>query len=279
MNENTDKPSFLERLFHRVTSDAPESIEEITRLLQSAKNASVISADTAELLNKVVAFADLEVRDVMIPRAQMNVLKIDDSPKKIMDYAVDTAHSRFPVIEGDRDEVLGILHTKDLLRYFYHPDDLEIKSLLREPVFVPESKSLHLMLREFREKHFHLAMVVDEYGGISGLVTFEDVLEAILGDIEDEFDNENEDEQSIVPIGHERYRVNATTEIETINEFFGTHLVSEDVNTIGGLIAETLERLPEKGEKIEMDGLQLTVARVDQRRAHILIIQKIKTAE
>ena len=175
MDSDESKPNFFERLFHRLVSDAPESSAEILRLLHSAEENGVVDENTADLLEKVLAFADLEVRDAMVPRAQMNVVKMDDSPEKIIDSVIDTAHSRLPVIGGDRDEVLGILHAKDLLRFLRHPEKVEFQSLLRPATFVPESKPLNILLKEIRNNHIHLAMVVDEYGGIAGLVTIEDL--------------------------------------------------------------------------------------------------------
>ncbi len=269
MDEDTGKPGFFERLFNRMTLDTPESTADMLRLLQLARDNKAVDPDTSALLEKVLAFAELEVRDVMITRSQMDVIKIDDTPKKIVDYVIDTAHSRFPVIGEDRDEILGVLHAKDLLRFFKQPDSIDIKPLLRETVFVPESKSLNTLLKEFRDRRIHLAMVVDEYGGISGLVTFEDILEAIIGDIEDEFDEE--EDNHIVPIGNDRYRINAITEIAEFNEFFDTDFSDEDVDTVGGLLISKLGRLPERGEKIVIDDWQFTVARVDHRRLHILI--------
>ena len=273
MDSDESKPNFFERLFHRLVSDAPESSAEILRLLHSAEENGVVDENTADLLEKVLAFADLEVRDAMVPRAQMNVVKMDDSPEKIIDYVIDTAHSRLPVIGGDRDEVLGILHAKDLLRFLRHPERVEFQSLLRPATFVPESKPLNILLKEFRNNHIHLAMVVDEYGGISGLISFEDILEAIVGEIEDEFDSD--ETKNILPIDGKRFRVNAITEVAEFNEFFQTNLSNEEVDTVGGLVLAELYRLPEKGEKVLIDGWQFSVARVDHRRLHILIVQKV----
>ena len=273
MDSDESKPNFFERLFHRLVSDAPESSAEILRLLHSAEENGVVDENTADLLEKVLAFADLEVRDAMVPRAQMNVVKMDDSPEKIIDYVIDTAHSRLPVIGGDRDEVLGILHAKDLLRFLRHPERVEFQSLLRPATFVPESKPLNILLKEFRNNHIHLAMVVDEYGGISGLISFEDILEAIVGEIEDEFDSD--ETKNILPIDGKRFRVNAITEVAEFNEFFQTNLSNEEVDTVGGLVLAELDRLPEKGEKVLIDGWQFSVARVDHRRLHILIVQKV----
>lgn len=276
MDADESKPSFFERLFHRIVSDAPESADEILRLLHSAEENGVVDENTADLLEKVLAFADLEVRDVMISRAQMDVVKMDDAPEKIIDYVIDTAHSRLPVIGGDRDEVLGILHAKDLLRFCRHPERVDFATLMRPATFVPESKPLNILLKDFRNQHIHLAMVVDEYGGISGLITFEDILEAIVGEIEDEFDSD--ETQNILPIDGRRFRVNAVTEIAEFNEFFHTDFSDEEVETVGGLVLAELDRLPEKGEKIIIDGWQFSVARVDHRRLHILIVQKVGKA-
>ena len=263
-------------MFHCIVSDAPESADEILRLLHSAEENGVVDENTADLLEKVLAFADLEVRDVMISRAQMDVVKMDDAPEKIIDYVIDTAHSRLPVIGGDRDEVLGILHAKDLLRFCRHPERVDFATLMRPATFVPESKPLNILLKDFRNQHIHLAMVVDEYGGISGLITFEDILEAIVGEIEDEFDSD--ETQNILPIDGRRFRVNAVTEIAEFNEFFHTDFSDEEVETVGGLVLAELDRLPEKGEKIIIDGWQFSVARVDHRRLHILIVQKVGKA-
>lgn len=274
MDSDESKPSFFERLFHRIVSDAPESSADILRLLRSAEENGVVDENTADLLEKVLAFADLEVRDAMVPRAQMNVVKMDDSPEKIIDYVIDTAHSRLPVIGGDRDEVLGILHAKDLLRFCRHPERVDFQSLLRPATFVPESKPLNILLKEFRNNHIHLAMVVDEYGGISGMISFEDILEAIVGEIEDEFDSD--ETKNILPIDDKRFRVNAVTEIVEFNEFFQTDFSNEEVDTVGGLVLAELDRLPERGEKVLIDGWQFSVARVDHRRLHILIVQKME---
>lgn len=276
MDSDESKPSFFERLFHRIVSDAPESSAEVLRLLRSAEDNGVVNKDTADLLERVLAFADLEVRDAMVPRAQMNVAKMDDSPEKIIDYVIDTAHSRLPVIGGDRDEVLGILHAKDLLRFCRHPEKVDFQSLLRPATFVPESKPLNILLKEFRNNHIHLAMVVDEYGGISGMISFEDILEAIVGEIEDEFDSD--ETKNILPIDGKRFRVNAVTEIVEFNEFFQTDFSNEEVDTVGGLVLAELDRLPERGEKVQINGWQFSVARVDHRRLHILIVQKVGEA-
>ena len=187
MDEHSSKPGFFERLINRIANDAPETAEEVVELLRQAHDQAVFDADTLQRMEKVLDFHDLEVRDAMITRSQMDVIKASDSLERIVGHVIETAHSRFPVIGEDKDNVLGILHAKDLLKSAFGNDTFNLEQLLRPAVFVPESKSLNALLKQFREQRHHMAVVVDEYGGISGLVTFEDIIEQILGDIEDEF--------------------------------------------------------------------------------------------
>ncbi|MDU1533947.1 MAG: transporter associated domain-containing protein [Neisseria sp.] len=253
----------------------PDSAEDVLSLLRQAHEQEVFDADTLLRLEKVLDFADLEVRDAMITRSHMNVLKENDSIERITAYVIETAHSRFPVIGEDKDEVLGILHAKDLLKYMFNPEQFNLKAILRPAVFVPEGKSLNALLKEFREQRNHMAIVIDEYGGTSGLVTFEDIIEQIVGDIEDEFD-EDESADNIHAVSTERWRINAVTEIEDINAFFGTDYSSEEADSIGGLVIQELGHLPVRGEKVVIGGLQFTVARADNRRLHTLMATKVK---
>lgn len=271
MDDSAPKPGFLERLVNRIAGDAPETAEEVLQTLRHAYEQHVFDADTLQRMENILNFAGLEVRDAMITRSQMDVIKISDTLDKIIAYVVETAHSRFPVIGEDKDQVLGILHTKDLLKYWHRADQFQLEQILREPVFVPEGKPLSSLLKEFREQHNHMAIVVDEYGGTSGLVTFEDVIEPIIGDIEDEFD-ENDSADNISPISAERFRVKATTEIEDINAFFGTHYPDDEVDTIGGLLIQEFGHLPVRGEKMVIGKLNFTVAQADARRLHTLIV-------
>lgn len=276
MDESSSKRSnFFERLINRLTGDTPDTPEEIFAVLQDAAERQVLPADTLTLLSNVLDFDKEEVRDVMVTRSQMDVIKINDPIERIVPYVMETAHSRLPVIGEDKDEVLGIIHAKDLLRYFAQPEQFQLKQLLRPAVFIPESKSLKKLLRDFRANKTHMAIVIDEYGGVSGLVTFEDVLEQIIGDIEDEFDLED-DSDNIFAINEERFRVNATTEIEDFNEYFGTRFNDEEADTIGGLVVQAFGHLPERGEKISLDNFQFTVARADSRRVHTLMVIPIK---
>ena len=278
MDEHSSKPGFFERLINRIANDAPETAEEVVGLLRQAHDQAVFDADTLQRMEKVLDFHGLDVRDAMITRSQMDVIKASDSLERIVAHVIETAHSRFPVIGEDKDNVLGILHAKDLLKSAFGNDTFNLEQLLRPAVFVPESKSLNALLKQFREQRHHMAVVVDEYGGISGLVTFEDIIEQILGDIEDEFD-EDDSADNIFAVSSERWRIKATTEIEDINEYFGTDFSNEEADTIGGLIIQELEHLPVRGEKVSLGGLQFTVARADNRRLHTLMAIRAKEEE
>lgn len=271
MDDSSSKPGFFERLVNRIAGESPDTEDDVLQILREAYERQVFDADTLQYLKNILDFSDLEVRDVMITRSQMDVIKINDTPEKIIAYIVDTAHSRFPVIGEDKDQILGILHAKDLLKYWGRAEQFQLEQILRPAVFVPESKSLNILLKDFREKRNHMAIVVDEYGGISGLVTFEDVIEPIIGDIEDEFD-EDDSADNIFAVSAERFRVNAVTEIETVNEFFGTNYSDEDVDTIGGLVIQELGHMPVRGEKITIGKLNFTVARADARRLQTLMV-------
>jgi len=250
----------------------PETPAQWLDLLRQAKAQAQNSLDDDTLLRleNLFKFNQLSVRDAMMTRAQMDVIKTTDSIDRIIAYAVDTAHSRFPVIEEDKDHIIGILHAKDLLKYTLNPEQFKLEHILRPTVFVPESKSLNSLLKDFQTQHNHMAIVVDEYGGISGLVTFEDVIEQIVGKIEDEFD-EDDSADNIFPVSAERWRIKATTEIAAINEYFGTNFSDEEADTIGGLVIHELGHLPVRGEKVQLGDLLFNVARADNRRLHTLM--------
>ena len=274
MDDSQSKPNFFERLISRLSGE-PDSAEDVVNLLRQAHEQEVFDADTLFRLEKVLDFAELEVRDAMITRSQMNVIKDNDGIDRIVAYIIETSHPRFPVISGDKDEVLGILHAKDLLKFMANPEQFNLQNILRPAVFVPEGKSLNSLLKELREQRNHMAIVIDEYGGVSGLVTFEDIIEQIVGDIEDEFD-EDESADNIHAVSAERWRINAVTEIEDVNAFFGTDYSDEEADTIGGLVIQELGRLPVRGEKVVVGPLQFTVARADKRRLHTLMAVRVK---
>lgn len=268
---SSKKPSFFDRILSRLNNDTPENPEEVLEVLRSAAENEAVDKETLELLENVLDFADLEVRDVMVTRSQMDVIKANDSIERIVAYVQETSHSRFPVIGEDKDEVLGILHAKDLLQFFGRPEQFQLNKILRPAVFVPESKSLSNIMKDFRTERNHMAIVIDEYGGVSGLVTLEDVTEEIMGDIEDEFDLDDNEDQ-IFAISADRFRVDATTEVEDFNDYFKTDFSDEEVDTIGGLVIQEFGRLPARGEKITIGNWTFTIARADARRLHVLLV-------
>jgi magnesium and cobalt transporter len=210
----------------------------------------------------------------MIPRSQMDMLDVTESPAKFIPFVIEKAHSRFPVFEDNRDNVIGILLAKDLLR-FYAEEEFDVREMLRPAVFVPEAKRLNVLLKEFRANRNHIAIVVDEYGGVSGLVTIEDVIEQIVGDIEDEYDfDETEDHILVDRSG--RYRVKAVTEVGDFNNYFNSQFSDEDYDTVGGLVVGRFGRLPKRGESIVIDGYTFHVLRADSRKVHALLVEKPK---
>jgi magnesium and cobalt transporter len=216
----------------------------------------------------------MTVRDIMIPRAQMDVVSIEDEPAQFIPFVLETRHSRFPVIGENKDDVVGILLAKELLNYYANPESFELHDTLRPVVFVPESKRLNVLLRDFRANRNHIAIVVDEYGGVSGLVTIEDVLEQIVGDIEDEYDFD-EAKDNIIAEANGRYRVKAQTEIAAFNEKFGSDFSDEEFDTIGGLVLKAFGRLPKRGETTTIDKFRFRVVRADSRRIYTLQVEQL----
>ncbi len=268
-NPPPSRPGILERL-SSLWSSEPEDREQLIAVLHAAYERNLIDADALSITEGALQVSDMQVRDVMIPRAQMDVVDLADPIDKIATFAIDAAHSRFPAVGENRDDVIGILMAKDLLRYFTGRE-FDLRDMLRPAVFVPESKRLNVLLREFRVSRNHMAIVVDEYGGVAGLVTIEDVLEQIVGDIEDEFDfDEVDDSIRLDQAG--RYRVKATTEIEDFNEAFDRKFDDEEYDTVGGLVIRQLGRLPKRGEVMIIDGLRFQVLRADSRRVHTLLV-------
>lgn len=261
------------RWFKRLTetfSGEPKDLEDLSEIIVHARERGIINEDTSEMLEGVLRIAELQVRDIMVPRSQMVVVERDDAPEDILPLVIESGHSRFPVIGDDRDEVVGILLAKDLLRYFAEGSkgSFDIKECLRPAAFIPESKRLNVLLKEFRVSHQHMAIVVDEYGGVSGLVTIEDVLEEIVGDIGDEYDID--EDLDIRREGERQFTVRGQTRISEFNAYFGTDFSDEEFDTIGGLATHFLGRLPRRGETFVMDGLEFRVLRADRRRLDTL---------
>ena len=272
-SETSNKPSLLERLSHFLLRE-PEDREQLVELLHSAYENHLMDSDSLAMIEGVLQVSEMQVRDIMIPRSQMDVIDITDSPETFIPYVIETAHSRFPVIEDDKNDVIGILLAKDLLRY-YAGEDFEVRDMLRPAVFIPESKRLNVLLKEFRSNRNHIAMVVDEYGGVAGMVTIEDVLEQIVGDIEDEYDYD-EDEDNIIQQSAKHYRVKALTEIDDFNEALGTKLNDDEFSTIGGLVVNNFGHLPKRGDHIIVENLIITVIRADSRRLHSILVEILR---
>ncbi|HSH73219.1 MAG TPA: transporter associated domain-containing protein [Methylophilaceae bacterium] len=267
-----EKPRWLERLSTLLLRE-PEDREQLIELLHSAYEKSLLDADALSMIEGVLQVSEMQVRDIMIPRSQMDVIDITDSAEKFIPFVIETAHSRFPVIEDDKDDIIGILLAKDLLRY-YAGEDFNVRDMLRPAVFIPEAKRLNVLLKEFRSNRNHIAIVVDEYGGVAGMVTIEDVLEQIVGDIEDEYDFD-ETEDNIIRDAQGRYRVKALTEIADFNEALGTDFSDEEFSTIGGLIVSKFGHLPKRGEATTFSKLHFTVLRADSRRLHSVLIEAV----
>ena len=261
--------SWLRRMVESLTGE-PRDLEQLSGILTDARDRGLIDADVLAMLEGVLEVSEIQVRDVMVPRSQMVVVHRDDPPEKILPVVIESGHSRFPVVGEDRDEVVGVLLAKDLLRYFAQDggSQFDIRECLRPAVFIPESKRLNVLLKEFRVSHNHMAIVVDEYGGVSGLLTIEDVLEQIVGDIGDEYDVD--ESEGIRREGERTYSVPALTRIEEFNETFGTRFSDEEFDTIGGLVLHELGRMPRRGEAVEIGGLELKVHRADRRRIETL---------
>lgn len=276
MEQTPGRPSWLERISALLLRE-PEDREQLVELLHSAYDRNLLDSDALTIIEGALQVSDMQVRDVMVPRAQMETISIHQSPEQFIGKVMETAHSRFPVTGDNRDDVIGILLAKDLLRYFAGKE-FKVRDLVRPAVFIPESKRLNVLLREFRVSHNHMAIVVDEYGGIAGLVTIEDVLEQIVGDIEDEFDFD-EAADNILMDHAGRYRVKAQTEIADLNAAFGTGFSDEEVDTVGGLVINHLGRLPKRGEIVVLDGLRLQILRADSRRVHTLLIERAPPGE
>jgi len=261
--------SWLRRLVESLAGE-PQDLDQLEGVLADAKDRGLIDGEVLRMLEGVLEVSEIQVRDVMVPRSQMVVVQRDDPPDRILPVVIESGHSRFPVVGEDRDEVIGILLAKDLLRFFARAGeaDFDIRECVRPAVFIPEAKRLNVLLKEFRVSHNHMAIVVDEYGGISGLLTIEDVLEQIVGDIGDEYDVD--EIEGIRKEGERTFAVPALTRIDEFNSVFGTRFSDEEFDTIGGLVLHELGRMPRRGEAVEIGGLELKVQRADRRRIDAL---------
>ena len=267
------RPTLLERLSAFLIRE-PEDREELLTLLHGAFERKLLDADALSIIEGALQVSEMTVRDIMIPRSQMDVVSIDDEPEQFIPFVMETRHSRFPVVGENKDDVVGILLAKELLNYYANPESFNLRDTLRPAVFVPESKRLNVLLRDFRANRNHIAIVVDEYGGVSGLVTIEDVLEQIVGDIEDEYDFD-EAEDNIIPEAGARYRVKGQTEIAAFNEALGAQFSDEEFHTIGGLVLQAFGRLPKRGEATTIGNFRFKVVRADSRRIYTLQVERL----
>jgi magnesium and cobalt transporter len=273
MNDPLPKPGWLERLSALLLRE-PGDREQLVALLHSAYERDLLDSDALSMIEGVMQVSEMQARDIMVPRSQMDVIDISETPDKFIPLMIETAHSRFPVTENDKNNVIGILLAKDLLRYYAGEEEFNVREMLRPAVFIPESKRLNVLLKDFRSNRNHMAIVVDEYGSVAGLVTIEDVLEQIVGEIEDEYDFD-EAEDNIVQDTTGHYRVKATTEIADFNQTLGAKFDDEDYDTIGGLVLSKFGRLPKRGESVMIGDFKFTVLHADSRRLHMLLVEKI----
>jgi len=257
-------------------SSKPADRHDLIELLRESETRNLLDYDALTMIEGALQVSEMQVRDIMVPRVQMIVVKNDADPEDILATVVESGHSRFPVVGGDTDEITGILMAKDLLNYFSDQENSEfnIKDMMRRAIYVPESKRLNVLLREFRSNRNHMAIVIDEYSGVAGLVTMEDVIEEIVGEIVDEHDIDDEDQ--IKPHGRNRYTVKALTPIEEFNDFFDTQLSDEEFDTVGGLALKAFGHVPKRGESIEFEGFNVKVLRSDKRRIHLMRMNQIE---
>jgi len=269
-SSSAETRSWLERISQAFNNGDPKDRDELTDVIREAEQKNIIDTDALSMIEGVMQVSDMQVRDVMIPRSQMVVIQEDHTPEEFLPTVLESAHSRFPVIGDNRDEVVGVLLAKDLLSHFASAEreKFNIRDVMRMPVFIPESKRLNVLLKDFRSNRIHMAIVVDEYGGVSGLVTIEDVLEQIVGEIEDEYDFD--EDSYILPHKNNNFSVKALTPIEDFNEYFNVEFSDEEFDTIGGLVMNSFGRLPKRGEKTTIGDFEFTVLRADTRRVHLL---------
>jgi len=265
---NGSSKSILDKIVQIFTGE-PKNKEELVEVLNDAQDRELIKPETKQMIEGVLEVADMRVRDIMIPRSQMITLDIEQSLDEFLPIILDSAHSRFPVVNDDIDHIEGILLAKDLLAYgFKQQSDCNLKSIIRPAIIVPESKKVEPLLKEFRSQRYHMAVVVDEYGGVSGLVTIEDILELIVGEIEDETDDEIEEE--IKHLASNVYQIKALTDLADFDEYFNCEFDKEDVDTLGGLVLHYCNHMPKKGEELTIGDFIFKISAADNRRIQML---------
>lgn len=269
--------SWLEKISHLLTGE-PQDIDDLLELLREAKKRNLLDTEALSMIEGVLQVSQMRVRDIMIPRAQMIVLSKDATLESILPLVVESGHSRYPVIDGDKSKVIGVLLTKDLLGRITESKIFKVQEIMRTVSVVPESKRLNVLLKESRTNGNHMAVVVDEYGQTAGLVTIEDVLEQIVGDIEDEHDNPD-DENYVSQRNENEYMLKALMPIDDFDEFFKTQLATDEYDTIGGFLVNQLEHMPQKGESFVVNNLKFEVIKADSRRVHLIKLKRLLSSE
>jgi magnesium and cobalt transporter len=275
MTTEPESKSLLERLSDLLTptpASASEKRVELLETLRESHKEGLIDADALAMIEGVFQVGELAARDILVPRSQIDWIDINESIEDTISEVIKAAHSRFPVYEDNRDNVIGILLAKDLLRHAQE-EDFQLRDWLRPAVFIPESKRLSVLLRDFREHRNHIAIVVDEYGGVAGILTIEDVLEQIVGDIEDEHDTDDI-EDNIIKVSESKFRIRGITELEQVNDALGTSFHDDDNDTLAGFILKNIGRVPHKGESIKIHNITFEIQRADARQVHVLLATK-----
>jgi magnesium and cobalt transporter len=290
-DKNDDKPdtagdtaaaprSLLDRLSHALLGE-PATRNDLIDVLRDSAKRDLLDRDSLDMIEGVLQVSEMKVRDIMVPRSQMDVVDKNQKPEEYLPLLIESGHSRFPMVDGDKDKIIGILLAKDLLRYLFLDKkkraQFNVHDMLRPAVFVPESKRLNVLLREFRTSRNHMAIVVDEYGGVAGLVTIEDVLEQIVGEIADEYDIE--DDVMIMPRDGGEYVVKALVTLADFNTRLNSQLAHEEIDTVGGLVMNRLGHVPRRGEKIDIDNWRFEVLRADSRRVYLLKVTPVEQAD
>ncbi len=265
-SNGSSNKNWLDRLAGSFKGE-PRNREELSEVISDAEQRDVIDPQTKEMIEGVMTVSEIRVREIMIPRAQMVTIDIEQSVEQFLPIMLDHAHSRYPVISEDKDHIEGILLAKDLIPYAFLPNkEFKLKEVLREAIIVPESKRVDVLLKEFRQQRYHMAIVVDEYGGVSGLVTIEDILELIVGEIEDEYDDEINETDEIRPLNKHTYSVKALTSVEDFNRFFESNLNEEESDTIGGVVLRAIGHMPDTDDEVTIENMKFKVTSSDKRR-------------
>jgi len=273
-NDQRSEKSWLTKLIDSFSSE-PKSRDELLSIIKDAADNKILDQEALNIIEGALDVADQQVREVLVPRSQMVVVKLSQQPDELLPIVIESGHSRFPVIGDSVDDIKGILLAKDLLPLVLNGcDNFNLTNIIRPATIIPESKRLNVLLREFRENRYHMAMVIDEYGGVSGLVTIEDILEEIVGEIEDETDEDNDD-SFIRKVGDNEFVVKALTEIEEFNDFFNCGFSDEEFDTIGGIVTKAFGHVPLRNETTDLDGFEFRVLYSDNRQIHLLRVTRL----